>query len=258
MTVMSKKVYVMPDTHPVKREYIGNKAREMIEASEIFRKTGTPVSVKSFGGVCIIDNKNNFTWGHFPAIVKFLSETLGAGDYEDKAKIIEAAKPDVLFIESFTSYKELFEQLPFVKTDFIVGALREGKNVFSSFKPVYDACKKSKIQIIPVDNEELVKQIWEIDEKRRSFDHVGNSKKTQDIENELKKVAGKRSGYMLKGISENIAELGENKAYAALVGSQHYENLLKIPETERNVEILHINERLKKLGSNIRYNESDY
>jgi hypothetical protein len=129
---MSKKVYVMPDTHPVKREYIGDTAREMIEASEIFRKTGTPASVKSFGGVCIIDDKNNFTWSQFPMIVKLLSETLGAGDYEAKAKIMEVAKPDVLFLESFTSYKKLFEQLSYVETDFIVGALREGRNTFSS------------------------------------------------------------------------------------------------------------------------------
>jgi translation initiation factor 6 (eIF-6) len=63
---------------------------------------------------------------------------------------------------------------------------------------------------------------------------------------------------MLKGISEKIDELGEYNIYAALVGSHHYENFLKFPEEERGVEILHINKRLEALGTDVRYNESDY
>lgn len=249
---MKKTVYFIPDTHKVSERYAGEKAMEMIQASEDFRRTKNPAKIKLLAGSYLIDEKSNFTRKDFPIITDFLSKNLGVGSYKTEAKIIEDSKPDVLFVESFTSEKEIFEQLPYVETVYLIGALKEGKNIFATRAPVYEICKKLKTPVVPIDSKELMEEIWKIDKKEQSFKGDRKSKKFQDIEIEFKEIIKNRSEFMLNEISKGIDGLGQDKIYVALVGSQHYENM-KI--SERDVDILHINKRLEALGLNERYNE---
>lgn len=246
----------MPEKHPVREEYIGERVMKLIEASEEFKKTGKSDTVEIMGAPFVIDEKHLISYKNFAENSRLLSKALSVGDYKKKSSVIKSAKPDVLFLEDFTSKKELFEQLPFVEAGYIVGALREDKQIFATKRPIYEICKDSAISIVPIDSEDLMRENREVDKKVRSFKGDRKSKEFQDIENEFKEIVKKRSEFMLNEIGRNMDELGANNTYVAVVGEQHYKDFLEIPQ--KDIEILHINKRLEALGSNIRYNESDY
>lgn len=252
---MGKKLYVMPEKHPVREEYIGERVMKLIEASEEFKKNGKSDTVEIMGTLFVIDEKHLISYKNFAENVRLLSKALGVGDYNKKSSVIKSAKPDVLFLEDFTSEKELFEQLPFVEAGYIVGALREDKQIFATKRPIYEFCKDSGILIVPIDSEDLMRENREVDKKARSFKGDRKSKEFQDIENEFKEIVKKRSEFMLNEMGRNIDELGTDKTYIALIGEQHYNDFLEIPT---NIELQHINKRLEELGTEVRYNENDY
>ncbi len=258
---MSKKVYVMPDEHFYKKEYIGYIVKELIDFCDKRRSESKTEPFKQLVLEKILTIKpDKFTWDKYPKIVEGFSRDFHVGNYSGRAGIIEAAKPDVLLLENVKSNKDILNQIQFVDVDYVVGALDEIRSPYATRKPVYEVCKNSNIRTIPIDDDELVKEWNVIADKRdklfylRSVDESKNAE-FQAINEEYEKLVKKRSEFMLSEMEINIDEIGEDKTYVALVGEQHYNDFLEIPT---NIELHHINKRLEVLGSNVRYNESDY
>ncbi len=245
-----KTIYVIPDIHPYRKEFAGGIANKMIKTSLERRAKSNcePFRINFDGYSFEIEDTDFFTWENFPKIVSLLSDQIGVGDYEKKASLIDASRPDVLFLESFRSNEKLYRQLPFVETDYLLGALGED-NRFASRKPILEVCKKSNISIIPVEDDALVKEADEVNRKLNTF-HGIRDDEHKALEEEQKRIINLRSQSMLKEMNEKITDLGEDKTYLALFGEIHYENMLK---NKTDVNLLHINDRLKALGLDIKY-----
>lgn len=259
---MGKKVFVMPDEHFYKKEYIGYIVKELIDFCDkrIAESRTEPFKQAVLEKILTI-KPDKFTWENYPKIVEGFSRDFHVGNYSGKARIIEAAKPDVLLLENVKSERDILNQIPFVDADYVVGALNEIRSPYATRKPIYEVCKNLNIKAIPIDDDKLVKEWNTIADKRnelfylRSIDESKNAE-FQAINEEYERLVRKRSEFMLNEMGRNMDELGTGNNYVALVGEQHYKDFLEIPQ--KDVEILHINKRLEELGAEIRYNESDY
>jgi hypothetical protein len=240
------KLYVLPDRHRMGRGYMAKKAAEVFSMALKVKKLGKEgtVSLRTETGELYLDSATIRGWQDYPATLKEISREAGVGTYRKNAKLIRAAKPDVLFLEEADCFREpVFDNLERLDSEAVAALTYQDKNVFASHMPVYDACKKAGIRIIPVDNEELMEKIMNLEKEAKEA-----GKSADATKKDFFSLVRQRSEYMLNNIRKEMAE-GSELVYLAMVGPAHYKNFKKLAgKLDPPIEIRHIDERLKELG----------
>lgn len=246
------KVYVMPDTHPpseryaiLTSKYLINKAKDNPNG---FRER-VEIGTFTFDSEQVKD----LTWNNFYGVLKTVREKIGIGDYEDKARLIKLASPDVLFIEGFKEKADVYSRLAQFNIEHIDILLGEHNVVWSSRMPVYRVCKAEGIEVIPIDSNKFRKRSIELEDRQYAlFNKNGFSEDDPEVQKyatDFMTFNIDRSIFMLDEI-ETIAN--NEKTFIALIGEGHYRNMKSFKRDK--VQILHINDRLAELGLDAKYN----